>query len=136
MKAITLRQPWAWVTLHGTRRVETRPSDPTRGWRGVVALHAALTVDVAGMRDPRVLDEIPTDTANDEWPMMPVGAFVGLAELVDVHPATGCCSPWGDPHGFHLILEDPRPLQQPVGYGRGHGGLWTPRAEAVAWINS
>lgn len=80
-----------------------------------------------------------------EWP---VGAIIGTVDLVEVHLAEGeqiigalrhpaCCdSPWAElsyaEHGgrtrrdlVHLVLENPRPLVDPIPC-LGRLGLWTP----------
>ena len=39
MKAITVRQPWAWLLIQGTKDIENR--DWPTNVRGQVAIHAA-----------------------------------------------------------------------------------------------
>lgn len=45
--------------------------------------------------------------------------------LIDVHPAAGCCAPWGeqDPGVFHWVLTDAEPFDEPVP-GPGRIGLY------------
>jgi len=61
---------------------------------------------------------------------------VALADLLDCHPDSGCCRPWGDSaptHQLgggpvvtvhHLVLDHVVPLRRPVP-ARGALGLWT-----------
>ena len=131
MRAITVHQPWAWAIVYGSKDVENRSTNIARAYRGPVAIHASRTLAADAMRDPRIIAEVPIDPGRDIWPEMPVGAFVGIVDLVDVHPADGCCGPWGDDDDvFHLHLANARPLDEPIG-AHGKLGLWTPPAELV-----
>jgi hypothetical protein len=92
---------------------------------------------------------LPIDPAEDERDreLFPFGAVIGVVDLVDCHPEAGCCAPWGehvsDPatahrlahhgriaHLVHLVLEDPRPLGEPVPM-QGHQGLWNARFDLI-----
>jgi hypothetical protein len=98
MKALTIRQPWAWAILHAGKNVENR-NWPTqhRGW---TALHAAkgMTADeyteacqVISIATPGVF--IP---AFEEFTR---GAVIGLMNIIDC--VSDMQSPWffGD-YGF------------------------------------
>lgn len=126
MRAITVRQPWAWAIEAGHKTVENR----TRGtnYRGPLAIHAGLGWSERGAADPRVKAH-----KGATWVF---GAIIALAELEDSHPDTGCCRPWGESQYteaggrtrtvlHHLILHDIRPFKTPVPC-RGALGLWTP----------
>lgn len=133
MRAITVRQPWAWAIVHGGKDVEnrTRSLGP---YRGPVAIHAGLA-DVefgdymavlrhAGCQVPKVPDIEERR-----------GVVLGVVDLIDVHCSVDCwdwnpseqkddyCSPWAMP-GWHLVLANPRPLPRPIPW-RGQLGLWT-----------
>lgn len=137
VKALTVMQPWAWAIVHGGKDVENR----TQAWsyRGPLAIHAGARISERGMTDPLVtygLGQTPDAVLHR-------GAIIGVVDLVDVHPSITCvdadgamCSPWAeaayDEHGgktrrdiVHLVLEDPRPLAEPIKM-RGALGLWTP----------
>lgn len=71
--------------------------------------------------------------------------MIAVAEIVDAHPAAGCCEPWGEETYVnasgrfetdvtHLVLEDIRPLRRPV-FTRGSLGLWTPPYEVAVEID-
>ncbi len=71
---------------------------------------------------------------------------LGVVDLVDVHPAAGCCAPWGESayveHGgrerrqiVHLVLENPRLLPKPIPC-RGALGLWTLPADITAQLEA
>lgn len=122
MKALTIRQPWAWAIMHAGKRIENR----TREWayRGEIAIHASK-------RPP--VDEITTAVdwmvGNElisywDWPgakSIAHGAIVGVATLAEVvrsHSSPWFCGPVG------LVLTDVRPLVRPVP-AKGALTLWT-----------
>lgn len=96
-----------------------------------------------GMDDPRVrgaagdvlgrdLDPDPREIGDSP---LAFGAIIGVVDIVEAHPAAGCCTPWGETeyaeHGgrqrrdvVHLVLENPRALPEPIAC-RGALGLWT-----------
>lgn len=145
MRAITVRQPWAWAIVHGGKDVENRTRNIAGGYRGPVAIHAGLAPDTAAQGHWPLGDLIPSQA----WKVR--GMFVGVVDLVDVHAAAfleddpweWCCRPWGDPPGIlmkadgkftgprqHLALANPRPLPVSVPC-RGKLGLWTPPADVL-----
>lgn len=101
MKAISIRQPWAWAILNAGKRVENRD---WRGcsYRGPVLLHAAKTMvlrdfdeAVEDILDAAKLDDDAISslafTRNIEtirWrpaPGLHLGGIVGRARIVDVY---------------------------------------------------
>lgn len=149
MRALTVRQPWAWAIAHGGKRVENR-SQLWR-YRGPFAVHAAAHWSPGGEVSPLV--HAAAVAARDAGVIastidvvrgwgVPYRAVVAVAELLDVHPDAGCCEPWGE-HTWvgdgdevhtvvHLVLGDVRALTVPVPVG-GALGLWTlpPDVEAA-----
>lgn len=115
MKALTVWQPWAACIASGVKTVENRPQ-PFR-YRGPLAIHAGLHRDRHAERIPLVR-AVVGDPAT-----LPTGVVVAVAELVDAHPDTGCCRPWGEPGAHHLLLANVRRLPRPIPV-RGQRGLW------------
>lgn len=118
-RAVTVRQPYAQCIASGRKLIENR-GRPT-SYRGPIAIHAAQAEHPRGKTDPRVIALYGVDPAVD----MPRGAVVGVAELVDCHPAENrapgrtCCEPWGEPtykggHCFHYVLDQAVLLVRPV----------------------
>lgn len=99
MKALSLRQPFAWAVIHGGKDVENR------GWhsdfRGPVLIHAARHWHAV---TPETLSRRMGIAVPEE---LPRGGIIGWVEIVDCvirHP-----SPWFlGPYGF--VLRNPRPL--------------------------
>lgn len=118
MRALSIRQPWAYSIVHGTKRIENR------GWntryRGLFLIHAAkgLTRDeLEGWADL-------IRAENMSWPGLrgrqwfesdfDRGGIVGIARLVHVIRAEAEVSadqrPWFfGPFGF--VLDDVRPIE-------------------------
>lgn len=160
MKAITVRQPWAWAITVGAKRVENRQAGFPRKYRGPLAVHAGKGLSSRGLVDERIADLARLHGVPLDPPLFPVGAIVAVADLVDVHPAAHeCCAspeeaaPWGPdcyPWGetsytingggtvtsvAHLVLESIEPLAEPVPC-RGALGLWTPPPHILAYLSA
>lgn len=92
MKAITIRQPWAWAICEAGKRIENRTWG-TR-YRGPLLIHAGkgcTTAEFDGaaewMEDSGL--RVPTLA---EYAAMPRGAVVAICDLVDVVRAS--TDPW------------------------------------------
>ena len=101
MHALSIRQPWAWLILHGGKDVENRSWSAR--YRGPVLIHAGWRWDIepqewrAELRGVRVPD--PDQIQR--------GGIVGRVEIVDC--VTESDSEWFEgPFGF--VLRNPQPL--------------------------
>ncbi|OMB79250.1 ASCH domain-containing protein [Mycolicibacterium conceptionense] len=154
MRAITVRQPWAWQIINQGKNIENRTRNIAGKYRGPVAIHAGLQPDKEALR--RLPKRAP------EWVTAPrvfdYGVILGVVDLVDVHeahthltrrdgpmlvgPAEHCCtSGWAEPGSWHLVLANPRPVSaNPVADPgipcRGALGLWTPPPDIVARLDA
>ena len=131
IRALSVRQPFAWAIAVGAKPVENR-SWGTR-YRGLVAIHASKAIDRAALDNPLILEAIADhEFTIDEGPSS-LGAVVAIAELCGCHqwPAAGecngrgrpACSPWAALDQWHWRLRNVRPLPEPVPC-RGKLGLW------------
>ncbi len=95
MKALSVRQPWAWLIVNGHKDIENRVWN-TR-FRGRIWIHAGLRHD--GPRDS-------WDWRNIQPPKrFEYGGIIGSVEIVDV--VTRSRSRWfSGPFGF--VLRNPR----------------------------
>lgn len=124
MKALSIRQPWAWLILHGYKDIENRTWQTS--YRGVLAIHASKTVDRQTVADIGDIGEITLPT------VLPTGGIVGLATLTDC--VTSDPSPWFyGPIGW--ILTDPVVID-PLIPLRGRLGLFNLSPDIVEIINS
>lgn len=104
MKALSIRQPWAWFIVHGGKRIENRSW--RTDYRGPVLIHASswwkpdeVHLDVISARNI-----VPPGTRLTlEDLQSQLGGIVGKARIVDCVAASD--SPWfSGPFGF--VLED------------------------------
>lgn len=103
LKALTIRQPWAWLVVNGYKDIENRIWATHH--RGPLLIHAGssttdLHVDVKeyierkyGVKMPETFD---------------MGAIVGVVDIVDC--VTSHPSPWYHKQGFGWVLAKPRRL--------------------------
>jgi len=102
--AISIRQPWAWLIIHGGKDIENRT------WRtnvrGRVLIHAAKGMTKREYDEARLF-------AHRQGVILPPrsqferGGIVGSVEIVDCVEESA--SPWFfGPKGF--VLRDPKPL--------------------------
>lgn len=118
MKALSIRQPWAWLILHGGKDIENR--DWATRFRGRILIHASkgMTqsdyVAAANFAKLAGLDmEIPA------FGDMERGGIVGSVEIVDCVAESD--SPWFmGKHGF--VLRDPAP--RPFFHWKGRLGFF------------
>lgn len=130
MKAITVRQPWAGLILHGGKDVENRSRNIAGSYRGPLVVHSSLTLATltAADGDPwtRLYDAVGLSTSDDAC-----GVALGVVDLVGVHPYADCdrrpfagfCSNWAGSGAMHLELAHPHAFAEPIPY-RGRLGLW------------
>lgn len=143
MRIMTVRQPWAWAIIHGGKDVENRVRNIAGGYRGPVAIHAgaARFEDDGQYREVKraIVSEQngwPADDA-ELWsadlvepddPRFVYSAIIGVVDLIDVHgphPENRCggvATGWSEPDAWHLIMQKPRALDEPIPY-KGALGL-------------
>lgn len=139
LRALTIRQPWCAAVIDGHKLIENRSQGFPKSYRGALLIHAGRQWSTRGQRDARIRRAYP-----DRYILpapgtsMATGVVHGIVDLVDIHPASGCCEPWGEatyPPGnseqrapgivTHLVLEHPIRFTEPIP-ARGALGLWQP----------
>ncbi|MCB1394266.1 ASCH domain-containing protein [Nitrobacter sp.] len=124
MKAISIRQPWAWAILHAGKDIENRD----RRWnlRGRIVVHASATMtrdEIAAIEDITALAGVRPPTVADFRACGLLGALVGTVEIVDCvrdHPSRWFFGP------FSLVLREPRPFKTPIPYKGALGVMDVP----------
>jgi hypothetical protein len=130
MRILTVRQPWAWAIVNGHKAVENRTRNLAGDYRGLVAIHAAQTIDTDSCFDPRIKD---VHNGRPFGGVIDTGVIIGVANLWAVHKHDGtadfrCCpnapryTTWAEPNVWHLCLATPRKLNDPLPY-KGALGL-------------
>ena len=130
MKAYTVYQPYAYATVAGIKRYETRPR--RTNIRGRVAVHAGkaeLKRATKGLSDNAfwsLMEAVGGKT------VLPLGAVVGTVEIVDCVPVeevVGALTPQeralGDysPGRWAWVLKNPVMFDTPIP-ARGRQGWW------------
>lgn len=102
MKALSIRQPWAWAIIYAGKDIENRTWSTKL--REPFAVHASL-----GSDDVRLL---PRGVRKPDSEDLVSGAIIGFVDLVDVVEYSR--SKWYSPGSIGFVLANPRPLRTPV----------------------
>jgi len=102
MKALSIRQPWAYAIMCLGKDVENRIWAPN--WAGLLLVHASKTVDVDAVR-------YLTECGYDLPDPLVTGALVGTVRLIGCGPSE---SEWAEANQWHWQLTDPRPFPTPI----------------------
>ena len=124
MKCLTVRQPWAWLIIHGGKNVENRNWETD--YRGRLYIHASTHLPKRIFR--REWDLAMLKYGNQKSGRPPLimhnlefGKIIGHVDLVDIKRNTK--GPWvDDRYVYRWILENPRPIE-PIN-SRGYKGLF------------
>ena len=122
MKALSLKQPWAWAVVNGYKHVENRTR--RTNFRGPLLIHASRVVDPYGFQflwELGLHRKLPDDLAT--------GALVGSVELVDCLKESN--SQWAFKGHWHWMLARPREYRTPIEC-RGSLGIFEPEISARA----
>ena len=126
MKALSVRQPWAWLIVAGFKDIENR-TWPT-AFRGRIYVHAGQQED-RGFVLP-VAVRLPKAAMDKVWRLWQYrtsnptqfGAIVGEVDIVDC--VTESTSPWFENVGaYGFVLRNPRAYAVPIPM-RGMLGLF------------
>lgn len=139
MKALTVRQPWAWAIIHGGKDVENRSRSTKH--RGQLYIHAGLGYSAEAETDHAMrhswraaAEALPAERGN-MGPLrktdlfLDYGRVIGTVDVVGCHHADWCwddgtyCSQWAQPDAWHWQLANPRPLTCPFPE-KGKLGIW------------
>ena len=128
MKALSIRQPWAWLIVNGYKDIENRSWGTS--FRGRVYIHAGLKQDYEAYDgepahrylEPYIWTKLSWDAITD-WGQVSIshylGVIVGEVDIVDclgvdeVNCSTEKVSQWfEDPYGF--VLANPVAYDEPI----------------------
>lgn len=120
--ALSIRQPWAWLVIHGGKDIENR-TWPTK-IRGRVLIHASKGLTVPEWEDAHEFVAVFNDELAQSMPRvsrLERGGIIGEAEIVDC--VQDFESEWfSGPYGF--VIRNPKPL--PFRPCRGALGFFRP----------
>jgi hypothetical protein len=108
MPALSIRQPWAWLIVHGFKDIENR-GWPTQ-FRGAVLIHAGktLTRDYYDEQASAIARAGLMPPGFPPFDELPRGGVVGQARIVDC--VSESSSPWFIAGGYGFVIRDAMPL--------------------------
>ncbi len=121
MKALTIRQPFAWAILLAGKNIENRSR--TTHYRGPLVIHAG-----AAMHSHPLPRRLPLPVPH-EFTMSALLGIVDLVEVVERSRSRWFLGPYG------WVLDNPRVFANPIPC-RGRLGLWPlspSQSQAVRW---
>ena len=151
MKALSIKQPWAWLICAGFKDVENRTWKIGRSaqhgpYKSQTAefsislpcriyVHAGKVSDYYGATAvDGIFDLLPRDTRHTIWKResllaLPHGAIIGEVDIVDC--VTNSPSPWAVKGQYHFVLANPTAYNVPVPC-RGRLGVFEPEIDMLA----
>lgn len=117
MKALTVRQPWAWAIIHAGKNIENRSRKTN--FRGRFLIHAGLMV-------PGWQPLADLETRHSPYPdpeLLTYGAVIGSAVLAGCEWSNSSVGKWGEPMCWHWQIEMPQMYTTPIP-AKGALGFW------------
>jgi len=113
MKALSIRQPWAWLIVNGHKDIENRTW--ATKFRGEVLVHAGL---IMTRKEYAAVDDFLRNHPNKKirsirlpsFDKLPCGGIVGITKIVDCIPPSKASSDWHMAGCNGFKLEQSRPL--------------------------
>lgn len=106
MKALAIKQPWAWLIINGHKDIENR-SWKTK-FRGEILVHASKEIDKQFWHIKKWVED-DLGIMLPDWQDLETGGIVGkvtIADCVGEH-----LSPWKQPESFGFVLTNPIPMK-------------------------
>lgn len=126
MKAITIKQPWASLIVHGIKDIENRTWACPRKYIGQrVFIHAAgshgrkFSINLTDAQTKAAFATIAIETM---FGNMPFGSIIGSVEIVDCsinHPSI-----WAEKGIYNWILANPILFNKPIENVKGKLSFW------------
>lgn len=114
MKALVVRQPWAWAIMEGTKRFENRSWKTS--YRGPLAIIAGSSKQSLA-RGTAFIEQLGLVVPDN----LPRGCILGVVNLVDIILPSQSCDPFAE-GPYCWVLESSVKLERPVPY-KGRLGL-------------
>jgi hypothetical protein len=114
MKALSIRQPWAWLIVNGYKDIENRTW--STDFRGRVYVHAGRKIKSGDFPEQRDYIEQSGIFLPEEPPL---GAIVGeviINDCVDTSSSPWFCGPYGFILSSPLAYTDPIPYRGQLGF--------------------
>ena len=114
MKAISVRQPWAWAIIHAGKDVENRSPATIARWTSLVgqriAIHASTTMPLWYWDNAAsiMLWDLGIDTPEPED--LDRGGIIGFVDVLDIVKSSK--SKWFEKGQHALLLANPTPIKR------------------------
>jgi hypothetical protein len=111
VRALSIRQPWAWLIVNGGKDIENRSWNTMH--RGLVLIHASKGMKLREYNEALAFADDAAGAARPRAPsfdMLERGGIIGAARLTSVHVPDEIGSPWHVPGCFGFRLEQVAPL--------------------------
>jgi hypothetical protein len=114
MKALSIRQPWAWLICRGFKDIENR--EWSTSFRGRIFVHASKTTDIGipalVLTEEWILERLTPEQRNEyHTAQYSRGAIIGEVDIVDC--VDNSFSPWFvGRYGF--ALANPKLYEKPI----------------------
>ena len=121
MRALSVRQPWAWAIFYAGKDIENR-SYKHKNCPETIAIHVATRSDS--------VDNLPTEVRRPRPEDLQTGVIIGVVDVVEVvnqHESKWFSGPLG------WVLRNSRVLIEPIKY-TGARRLWKVKPEVVRTI--
>ena len=115
MKALSIRQPWAWLIVNGYKDIENRTW--STDFRGRVYVHAGRKIISGDFPEQRYYIEQSGIFLPEEPPLGAIVGEVTITDCVDTSSSPWFCGPYG------FLLSSPLAYKDPIPY-RGQLGLF------------
>lgn len=105
MKALSIKQPWAWAIIHAGKDIENRTWHTNV--RGKALIHASKKFDWEGYRILKQVFSIHNEHMPDNISAFPCGGIIGSVTITDCvsnHPSFWFFGPYG------FVLANPEPM--------------------------
>ncbi len=136
MKALSIRQPWAWLIVNGFKDVENRTWHTE--YAGPLLIHAGkkMTQDdwmpASLLAEDELQIELPEDLGCDGGPASGrLGGIVGFARMTGCGGDNLVQSPWNVEGQWHFTLTDARPVSTFVPFKGALGFFDVPYPKAL-----
>lgn len=122
MKALTIKQPWASLIVHGIKDIENRTWKTD--YRGKILIHSSkkLPKDHWGLLNPIQYKKAMDFIIENCDPILPLGVIIGEVEVIDC--VQNHSSIWAMPNLWNWVLANPVIYDKPIIDVRGKLSFW------------
>ena len=114
MKALSIRQPWAWLIVNGYKDIENRSW--STDFRGRVYVHAGRKIKSGDFPEQRDYIEQSGIFLPEEPPLGAIVGEVTITDCVDTSSSPWFCGPYGFILSSPVVYKDPIPYRGQLGF--------------------